>query len=105
MDFLEEIRKGTFSEKPDGRIYCSGGQSNKEGDYLKINGYVTIVTPLHIRITGTIVTRVSYINGGEPVTRKGTYNFTIAGARRYWRMSEMNNPSPDGGCDYVDIYF
>lgn len=101
----KKFGKVTFSEKPDGRIYCSGGQSNKEGDYLKINGYVTIVTPLHIRITGTIVTRVSYINGGEPVTRKGTYNFTIAGARRYWRMSEMNNPSPDGGCDYVDIYF
>lgn len=95
----------TFSETADGRILCKGGQYDKNGDYLTIDGYVTIVSPLHIKITGSIITRVSHINGGKPVTRKGTYNFTIAGARRYWRMREMNNPAPDGGCDYVDIYF
>ena len=95
----------TFSETSDGRILCKGGQNDKNGDYLKIDGYVTIVTPLHIRITGTIVTRVSHINEGNPVTRKGTYNFTIAGSRKYWRMREMTNPSPDKVTDYVDIYF
>ena len=35
---------------------------------------------------------------------KGTYNFTVAGQRRYWRMQEMTNPD-DPCCDYVDIYF
>lgn len=95
----------TFSEKPDGKIYCKGGQNGSDGDYLKIDGYVTIVSPLHIKITGTIITKVSFINEGKPVTRKGTYNFTIAGARKYWRMREMSNPSPDGVTDYVDIYF
>lgn len=34
-----------------------------------------------------------------------TYNFTIAGARRYWRMSEMGNPVNKIYTDYVDIYF
>ncbi len=97
--------KVTFTKTTDGRIYCKGGQNGDNGDYLKIDGYVTVVTPLHIRITGTIITKVSHINGGKPYTRKGTYNFTIAGARKYWRMREMNNPSPDGGTDYVDIYF
>ena len=101
----KKFGKVTISEGSDGRIYCRGGQNGDDGDYLKIDGYVTIVTPLHIRITGTIITKVSHINGGKPVTRKGTYNFTIAGARKYWRMREMNNPSPDGVTDYVDIYF
>ena len=44
------------------------------------------------------------INNGNPVKRKGTYNFTVAGQRRYWRMQEMTNPD-DPCCDYVDIYF
>ena len=101
----KKFGKVTFSEKTDGRIYCKGGQTDKEGNYLKIDGYVNIVSPLHIRITGTIVTKVSHINEGKPVTRKGTYNFTIAGARKYWRMREMSNPSPDKVTDYVDIYF
>ena len=94
-----------FSEENDGRIRCTGGQSASNGDYLKIDGYVTIVSPLHIRITGTITTKVNHINDGKPVERKGTYNFTIAGSRKYWRMREMKNPSPDGPTDYVDIYF
>ena len=94
-----------FFEDEKGRIVCKGGQeSKKNDDYLKIDGIVTIVSPLEIRITGSIITKVSHINGGKPVERKGTYRFTIAGARRYWRMQEMNNPM-DSCCDYVDIYF
>ena len=96
----------TFSRKEDGSIVCKGGQKSKDNDdYLTIDGIVTVVSPLHIRITGTIVTCGSYINGGRPVTRKGTYNFTIAGARRYWRMREMSNPVNKIYTDYVDIYF
>ena len=95
----------TFSEDKQGNIVCKGGQKSTENDdYLKIDGTVTIVSPLHIRLTGTIVTKVDGIAGGEPVTRKGTFNFTIAGARHYWRMREMSNPA-DECADYVDIYF
>lgn len=101
----KKFGKVTFSRDDDGKVYCRGGQNGDDGDYLKIDGYVTVVSPLHIRITGTIITKVSYINDGKPVTRKGTYNFTIAGARKYWRMREMSNPSPDKVTDYVDIYF
>lgn len=101
----KKFGKVAFSRGDDGKIHCKGGQNGEDGDYLKIDGYVTVVTPLHIRITGTIITKVSHINDGKPVTRKGTYNFTIAGARKYWRMREMSNPSPDKVTDYVDIYF
>ena len=101
----KKFGKVSFTEGPDGKMYCKGGQTGEGGDYLKIDGDVTIISPLHITITGAITTKVSHINGGKPVVRKGKYNFTIAGARRYWRMREMQNPAPDGPTDYVDIYF
>ena len=74
------------------------------GDFLEMCGTLTVLNPLHLQFNGQIITRVEHINNGKPVKREGTYNFTVAGQRRYWRMQEMNNPK-DGYCDYVDIYF
>ena len=88
-----------------GVVRVKGGQRSKtNSDYLEINGTLTVINPLHLRFTGEITTCVYHINGGKPVKRKGTYNFTVAGQRRYWRMQEMCNPE-DQCCDYVDIYF
>jgi hypothetical protein len=89
----------------DGTLKCTGGQkSTTTDDYLKLDGDITVVNPLHLKFTGKIITCVSHINNGKPVVREGEFNFTVAGQRRYWRMREMNNPK-DGCCDYVDIYF
>ena len=89
----------------DGTLKCTGGQkSTTTNDYLKLDGDITVVNPLHLKFTGKIITCVSHINNGKPVVREGEFNFTVAGQRRYWRMREMNNPK-DGCCDYVDIYF
>ena len=89
----------------DGTLRCAGGQkSTTTDDYLKLDGDITVVNPLHLKFNGKITTCVSYINNGMPVVREGEFNFTVAGQRRYWRMREMNNPK-DGCCDYVDIYF
>ena len=88
-----------------GIIYIKGGQKSKtNSDYLEIDGTLTVINPLHLQFKGEITTCVYHINGGKPVKRKGTYNFTVAGQRRYWRMQEMGNPE-DQCCDYVDIYF
>ena len=95
----------TISQDSDKTIHVKGGQKSKtNSDYLDIDGTLTIVNPLHLKFEGEIITCVDYINNGKPVKRKGTYNFTVAGQRRYWRMQEMTNPD-DGCCDYVDIYF
>ena len=96
----------TISQDSDtGIVFVKGGQKSKtNSDYLDIDGTLTIVNPLHLKFEGEIITCVDYINNGKPVKRKGTYNFTVAGQRRYWRMQEMTNPD-DGCCDYVDIYF
>ena len=96
----------TISQDSDtGIVFVKGGQKSKtNSDYLDIDGTLTVVNPLHLKFEGEIITCVDYINNGKPVKRKGTYNFTVAGQRRYWRMQEMTNPD-DGCCDYVDIYF
>ena len=94
-----------LERNPDGTLRCTGGQkSTTTDDYLKLDGVVTVINPLHLKFKGKIITCVSHINKGKPVVRDGEFNFTVAGQRRYWRMREMNNPE-DGCCDYVDIYF
>ena len=95
----------TISQDSDKTIHVMGGQKSKtNSDYLEIDGTLTVINPLHLRFNGEITTCVYHINDGKPVKRKGTYNFTVAGQRRYWRMQEMTNPD-DPCCDYVDIYF
>ena len=96
----------TISQDSDtGIVFIKGGQKSKtNSDYLEIDGTLTVISPLHLRFKGEITTCVYHINNGKPVKRKGTYNFTVAGQRRYWRMQEMTNPD-DPCCDYVDIYF
>ena len=94
-----------ISQDSDRTVHVKGGQKSKtNSDYLEIDGTLTVINPLHLKFSGEIITCVDHINSGKLVKRKGTYNFTVAGQRRYWRMQEMTNPD-DGCCDYVDIYF
>ena len=95
----------TISQDSAKILHIKGGQKSKtNSDYLEIDGTLTVLNPLHLQFCGEIITCVDNINNGQPVKRKGTYNFTVAGQRRYWRMQEMTNPE-DPCCDYVDIYF
>ncbi|HSI86007.1 MAG: hypothetical protein ACAI35_06340 [Candidatus Methylacidiphilales bacterium] len=80
-----------------------GGKQNPT-DFLTIKGVITEVDELTFTFDGTIVTQISHIAKGEPVTRTGVYTFAITKNRPYWRMREMNNPK-DGVVDYIDIYF
>jgi hypothetical protein len=88
-----------------GVLLISGEQKGRgSDDYLKIEGRITLVDTKEIVFNGTIVTKVSYINGGNPCTRKGEMTFRITGNRRYWRLKEMDNPC-EQVVDYVDIFF
>jgi len=78
------------------------GQSN--GDYLRIDGFITSIDAKEFAFSGKIETRISHINDGDPCVRDGNYTFAITGKRKYWRMQEMDNPC-DTATDYVDIYF
>ena len=94
-----------ITKEADGRLKCVGEQLSKEhpGDYLKLDGYITIVSALHLQFTGTIKTKVYHLNGGEEYVREGTFDFKSTQGRKYWREQEMKGP--DGVTDYVDIYF
>ena len=93
MDFMDTFREVTLTPDGTGTMKCSGGQQSTENDdYLSIDGYIEPVSPLHLKFTGKIVTRVGSINNGQPVVRNGQYNFLVRGARSYWRMQEISNP-------------
>jgi hypothetical protein len=79
-------------------------RSNKNEDYLKIEGSITPITDKHLVFEGTIETSVYYLNGGKPCLRTGKFNFKSSGSRRYWRLQEMDNPCDDI-TDYIDLYF
>ncbi len=78
------------------------GRSNS--DSVRIDGVITLIDTKEFIFTGTIITQVSHINGGQPCTREGEMTFRITGTRKYWRMQQMDNPC-DPVTDYVDIFF
>jgi hypothetical protein len=102
-DSLGQIR--TTGQNGDGSFPISGGQSSKTtGDYLRIEGVANQIEPNVVYFQGVIVTKISHINGGEPCTRRGNFEFKRTQGRKYWRLQQMDNPC-DGVTDYVDIYF
>lgn len=88
-----------------GVLYLKGEQkSRKDSDFVKIDGRITEINAKDFKFDGTIITKVSQINGGEPCTRDGEMTFKITGTRKYWRLMEMDNPC-EAVTDYVDIFF
>jgi hypothetical protein len=77
---------------------------NSTDDYLVIDGTITRVDTKEFTFRGTIVTKVSHLNGGMPCRREGEMTFRITGKRKYWRLKEMNNPC-EAVVDYIDIFF
>ena len=94
----------TVTEK-NGTLYLKGEQkSRKDTDFVKVDGTITAIEAKSFTFTGTIITQVSYINGGKPCQREGEMTFAITGKRKYWRLQQMQSPCGTE-TDYVDIYF
>ena len=101
----EDFGTCTITKDNKGLLHCKGEQRSKEnGDYLKIDGTITIINAKHLRFNGTIYCLVSYLNNGKVYKRNGTFNFKARGQRKYWRLQEMER-SNDDCVDYVDIFF
>lgn len=103
MKFVKVITIVVLSLSSLVAVACLGLLSAEDYMIREQAAYI-VLNPLHLQFNGQIITCVEHINDGNPVKREGTYNFTVAGQRRYWRMQEINNPKGDY-CDYVDIYF
>lgn len=94
----------TITEK-NGTLYLRGEQKSRKGDdYVKIDGIITAVDAKTFTFNGAVITKVSYNNEGKPCTREGEMTFAIKGARKYWRLQQMQSPC-GVETDYVDIYF
>lgn len=97
---------GSATVKNEAGVYSLRGKQNGRGndDFLTIEGNIISIDTNEFKFEGTITTRVSHINAGEPCVRQGDFTFRITGKRKYWRLQEMDNPC-DEATDYVDIYF
>ncbi|HEY9677700.1 MAG TPA: hypothetical protein V6C76_06810 [Drouetiella sp.] len=92
--------------RTDNQLLLAGEQVSKEGDpgYLKINGRITEVNSSGFKFHGKIVYSVKSIKDGKECVRDGDYTFLAKGARKYWRMQEMESSCSEV-TDYVDLYF
>lgn len=100
----EDFGTCEITKQNDGRLRCIGSQYSKENsDYLKLDGYITIISEKHLQFSGKIYTRVEEWNNGEEYVRSGVYNFQSTDNRKYWRMQEI--AGANGQADYIDIYF
>jgi hypothetical protein len=88
-----------------GMLYLKGEQKQRGGnDFVRVDGTITEINAKDFKFDGTIVMQIKDINNGEPCERNGEMTFKITGARKYWRLMEMDNPC-EGVTDYVDIFF
>lgn len=88
-----------------GVYYLKGEQKGRGNtDFVRVDGVITEIDAKQFTFDGTVVTQVSHNNGGQPCERKGILNFRITGARKYWRMQQIDSPC-EAIADYVDIFF
>lgn len=100
----ESFGRAEVTEK-DGTLSIRASQRHEGGgDFIEMEGIILEVRPDAFIFQGRIVTQVSYIFGGQPCKREGTFTFRVTGKRKYWRLKEMQNPCDDV-VDYVDVYF
>ena len=100
----DHFGKVTIEKAENGKYRCVGEQKAKgSSDYLRLDGYITIVSEKHLIFHGSIRSKVSYLNNGKEYCRNGTFHFKATSGRKYWREQSMKGP--EGVTDYVDIYF
>jgi len=97
--------KAQIKKNSDGTFSINGKQTGEKGDFVTIEGTLTVVTFAEMTFKGTIQTKYSGVNNGEVCEKTGTYHFLVKGARKYWRLQEMDNCEGNNVVDYVDIFF
>lgn len=97
---------GSVIIKPIGKDeYSIEGEQrdSKTKDYVTIKG-TFLAKGRELKFNGKIVSKISYVNNGEPCERNGPAVFKASGKRKYWRMQQMLNCDGET-TDYIDIFF
>ena len=90
----------------DNKYSVKGEQKGTENDdFASIDGVLTWEGNQTFQFDGEIISRVSYVNGGETCVKKGPVHFRATGKRKYWRLQEKDNCEEGNVVDYFDIYF
>ncbi len=85
--------------------YTVKGEQRDAKSFVTIEGTLKVVSPAELIFTGTIKSLYASINEGNVCEKTGTYHFLAKGARKYWRLQEMENCEGNNVVDYIDIYF
>lgn len=93
------------TEPVKGELQLEAAQENAKGDVASVKGRITKVTAKTFELEGTVTTKVSYVNGGQPCVKNGRFTFRVTGTRNYWRLKEMENCEGNRVVDYVDVFF
>jgi hypothetical protein len=89
-----------------GTYRLRGEQRDAKGNYVTVAGRVTRIEKGDFWLEGKIVTRVDYLADGKECPKEGLFRFHIKGARKFWRLQEMENPcAGETHVDYVDVHF
>ena len=88
----------------DGKYSIEGEQRDKnKNEYVTIKGTFT-PSSQQLYFDGKIVSRIAYINNGNPCESTGAAVFKASSKRKYWRLQSMLNC--DGTTtDYIDVFF
>jgi len=87
------------------KYQVKGEQKGAEnGDFASIDGVLTFVGEQTFQFDGELVSRVSFLNGGETCVKKGPLHFRATGTRKYWRLQEKDNCEEGDAVDYFDSY-
>lgn len=97
---------GRVNIKPigDDEYSIEGSQTDpKTKEYVTIKGTFLNKGPV-LKFNGKIVSKINFINGGQPCELTGLSIFKATGSRKYWRLQQMLNCDGET-TDYIDIFF
>ena len=99
---FESPRRGHVTVTERGGLVHLRGRQAANGGELTLDGVVTAIGARSFTFRGTI-SIVGAPDATRNCLRDGSYEFRATGARRYWRLQQMEEC--DGLTDYVDIYY
>jgi hypothetical protein len=101
---LQDRGNAKVGKEADGWKTIKGEQTNKNNEFLKIDGKIKRIDEFNIKFTGTIITFVKGNNKGAPCEKNGEFVFLKKADRSYYRLQKMENCEGGNVVDYVDLY-
>ena len=83
-------------------LSMKGEQRKDEANFLIIDGTMQPISATEFLFSGTITTKVNYLNEGKECVKEGNFTFKKHPGRVFYRLQEKDNCS--GEVNYVDIF-